>query len=230
MICVAISAETTSSAIEKSRQAIERGANYIEVRIDHFKDPFSVDFTELVEKINSRLIITIRKPDEGGQYPFQETERLNLIKKCIITKPYAVDIEFSLNTEKISELIQEMKDNSVKTILSFHDFKKTPEIDSMKKIILKAVRFQADIVKIIGTGNSIEDNLKMLTLPLFAKENKIEIIAFAMGQKGTVSRILSPIFGAKFTFAALDKPTAPGQISIDEMKKHLAIFSTYSRG
>ena len=47
LICVAISAEDTSSAIEKSQKAIERGADFIEVRIDHFKDPYSAEFTRL---------------------------------------------------------------------------------------------------------------------------------------------------------------------------------------
>ncbi len=230
MICVAISSEDTSAAIEKSQKAIERGADFIEVRIDHFSDPFSADFAKLVEKIESKLILTVRKPEEGGQFAFQETQRLELISKCIKAKPYAVDIESSILKENLVKLIQETKDNSVQTILSFHDFKKTPEIDDMKLIILNAVKLKVNIVKIIGTAKSIEDNLKMLTLPQFAKENNIEIIAFVMGRKGTVSRVLSPIFGAKFTFAALDKPTAPGQISIGEMKKNLESFTSYSKG
>jgi len=227
LICVAISAENTRSAIDKSQKAIERGADFIEVRIDHFKNPFSAEFIKLVTKIDSQLVLTIRKPEEGGQFAFQENRRLELISKCIKAKPYAIDLESSINEERLVELIQEAKSNSVKTILSFHDFKKTPEIEEMKQIILNAVKLQASIVKIIGTAKTLEDNLRMLMLPQFAKENKIEIIAFVMGRKGTVSRILSPIFGAKFTFAALDKPTAPGQISIGEMKKNLQSFASY---
>jgi 3-dehydroquinate dehydratase len=41
-----------------------------------------------------------------------------------------------------------------------------------------------------------------------------------MGELGKTSRLLSPIFGAFFTFASLEKgsETAPGQISIKEMR------------
>ncbi|NVM28383.1 MAG: type I 3-dehydroquinate dehydratase [Candidatus Helarchaeota archaeon] len=229
MICVAISATDANSAIEKSHKAIQKGADFIEVRIDHFNDPFTADFVKLVKEISSKLILTIRKPDEGGKFAFEEAQRIELIQKCINAQTFAVDLEFSIDADALTKLIQEAKKNQVKIILSFHDFQKTPDIPKMKEIILDAVKKDANYVKIIGTAASIEDNLKMLSLPQFAKENHIEIVAFAMGGKGTVSRILSPIFGAAFTFAALDKPTAPGQISIDDMKKNLQTFTSYSR-
>ena len=227
MICVAISSNDVESAIDKSSEAIEKGASLIEVRVDHFKNPAEADFVELVKNINSKLILTVRKPGEGGKYPFEKNQRLELIQKCINAKPYAIDLEFSIQRDELTQLIQFAKEKEVKVILSFHDFKKTPEVDRMKEIILKAVKKEADYVKIIGTASSVEDNLKMLSLPHFAEKNHIQIVTFAMGRKGSVSRILSPIFGAAFTFAALDEPTAPGQISIEEMKKNLETFTSY---
>ncbi|NVM54199.1 MAG: type I 3-dehydroquinate dehydratase [Candidatus Helarchaeota archaeon] len=229
MICIAISSKDVATAINKSSKAIQQEVSLIEVRVDHFENPFNADFLKLVKSIDSKLILTVRKPDEGGQFAFEENQRLELIHKCINAKPYAVDLEFSIDKDKLTRLINEAKKNKVKIILSFHDFQKTPEIAQMKEVILDAVQKKADYVKIIGTAKSIEDNLKMLSLPQFAKENNIQIIAFAMGRKGTISRILSPIFGAAFTFAALDKPTAPGQISIGEMKKKLESFTSYNR-
>jgi 3-dehydroquinate dehydratase-1 len=92
---------------------------------------------------------------------------------------------------------------------------------------MDAVGLEVDYIKIIGKATSVEDNLKMLTLPQFAEKKGIQIVAFAMGRKGTISRILSPIFGAAFTFASLDEATAPGQIPLDEMKKNLETFTSY---
>ncbi|MFX1294826.1 MAG: type I 3-dehydroquinate dehydratase [Promethearchaeota archaeon] len=228
MICVAISSDDVDSAIKKSKEAIALGASLIEVRIDHFKNPTDVDFVELVKKIDSKVILTVRKSSEGGKYAFEENKRLELIQKCIYAKPYAIDLEFSIQEDELTALIQYTKKNHVKVILSFHDFDKIPEVYQMKELILKAVQKKVDYVKIIVTASCIEDNLKMLSLPQFAEKNDIQIIAFAMGRKGSISRILSPIFGAAFTFAALDKPTAPGQIKIEEMKKNLETFTSYS--
>jgi 3-dehydroquinate dehydratase len=41
-----------------------------------------------------------------------------------------------------------------------------------------------------------------------------------MGERGKISRLLSPLFGAYFTFASLGQgsQTAAGQMSISEMK------------
>ncbi len=227
MICVAVSAKNMDSAIKKSSEAIEKGASLVEIRIDHFENPNEADFEKLRNEIKSKLILTVRKPDEGGKCPFEENQRLELLQKCIYANPYAVDLEFSIKTTQLTNLIQLAKKNEVKVILSYHDFKKTPSVEYMKEKILDAVKKKGDYVKTIGTASSIEDNLKMLSLPQFARKNQIQIIAFAMGRKGIISRILSPIFGAAFTFAALDEPTAPGQISIEEMKRNLESFTSY---
>ena len=227
MICAAISANDTKSAILKGKKAIQEGATYLELRIDHFKDPFGADFPDLIKSINSKIILTIRKPDEGGKYAFNEKDRLNLIKKAILAAPYYIDLEFNIGNTDLIPLVRLAKENKVKVLLSFHDFQKTPDLAQMKNQISEAVKKGADVVKIISTATSIEDNLKMLSLPNIAKEKKIQIVTFAMGQKGTISRILSPIFGAAFTFAALDEPTAPGQISISQMKNALETFSSY---
>ena len=79
MICAAISANDTQSAILKGKKAIQEGATYVEIRIDHFKDPFAADFPNLVKNIDSKIILTIRKPDEGGKYAFNEKGRHDLI-------------------------------------------------------------------------------------------------------------------------------------------------------
>jgi 3-dehydroquinate dehydratase-1 len=226
MICVAISSENTASAIEKSKKAITLGAKFIEIRIDHFKDPFSVNAADLVRRINSKVILTVRKSAEGGQYSFEEHRRLELIHACINARPFAIDLEFSIERSKLLSLIQEAHEGHVKVILSFHDFQKTPSVDEMKNLINEMENFAPDIIKIIGMANSIHDNLKMLALPQFVREKNLDIVAFAMGAKGIISRILSPIFGTLFTFASLDKPTASGQISIPEMKARLSTFSS----
>ena len=45
--------------------------------------------------------------------------------------------------------------------------------------------------------------------------------AFAMGEAGKLSRILSPLCGGYFTYASLEtgKEAAPGQISVQEIRE-----------
>jgi 3-dehydroquinate dehydratase I len=45
-------------------------------------------------------------------------------------------------------------------------------------------------------------------------------IFFAMGEAGVLSRILCTLIGnAPFTYASLDKALAPGQLTVQQMKK-----------
>jgi 3-dehydroquinate dehydratase type I len=76
------------------------------------------------------------------------------------------------------------------------------------------------VIKIVSFARSWEDNLTILSLIPFAKARKQEIIAFCMGKKGKVSRLFSPILGAAWTYASLNKvkASAPGQLTVREIK------------
>ena len=47
------------------------------------------------------------------------------------------------------------------------------------------------------------------------------VVYFAIGKLGVPSRVISPIFGAEFTFAAMNEEsrTAVGQLSIDDLRR-----------
>ena len=64
----------------------------------------------------------------------------------------------------------------------------------------------------------MKDNL--ITLNFVSEAfTKARIVCFAMGDLGKQSRLVSPVFGAFFTFASLDekRKTAKGQLTIQEM-------------
>jgi 3-dehydroquinate dehydratase type I len=89
----------------------------------------------------------------------------------------------------------------------------------MEEVLQKEVALGADICKIVTTAVTVEDNLAILQ---FIAEHKKQarLVCFCMGENGKLSRLFSPLFGAFFTFAALDtgSETAKGQMSIGEMK------------
>ncbi|MGA2499487.1 MAG: type I 3-dehydroquinate dehydratase, partial [Tepidisphaeraceae bacterium] len=72
--------------------------------------------------------------------------------------------------------------------------------------------------KIVWTARTIRDNLEAFEL---LQNRSKPMIALCMGEAGLISRILAKKFGAFLTFAALETGagTAPGQISIADMKK-----------
>ena len=126
-------------------------------------------------------------------------------------------MDISIGEKTIKEIIK--KQNKTKTIISFHNFKKTDKKEIIKKYN-QIKKLNPDIIKIATFANSINDNLVIFNLIKKAKKENIKIIALCMGEYGEISRILSPIFGAELTFGSLKegKESAPGQITADALK------------
>ncbi|MHA1784101.1 MAG: type I 3-dehydroquinate dehydratase [Candidatus Helarchaeota archaeon] len=192
----------------------------IELRLDYLKTINLEDLREAIKTINMPLILTLRKKSEGGFFDGDEQLRYDILKKLISLKPEFIDLEHdSLN---LDELIQFAQIKEVKTIISYHDFKKTPNINECKKIIQDMLKHETTVVKFITMANSFSDNL--IPLNLINEFKDYNLVSFCMGADGIFSRIFSVLFGAQFTFASIEEKTAPGQISIDEMQDILIRF------
>ncbi len=88
-----------------------------------------------------------------------------------------------------------------------------------RQVLDEEIASGASICKIVTTAKQIEDNLPALSFVSFAS-SKAKLVCFCMGEHGKTSRLLSPLFGAFFTFASLEQgnETAAGQMSISEMR------------
>ena len=85
----------------------------------------------------------------------------------------------------------------------------------MEKILKQEIDSGANVCKIVTTAKKIEDNLAVLNF-VSSMSSKAKLVCFCMGEHGKVSRLLSPMFGAFFTFASLElgSETAAGQMAI----------------
>jgi 3-dehydroquinate dehydratase-1 len=80
------------------------------------------------------------------------------------------------------------------------------------------MRTYSNYVKIVTTAHSIEDSLRVLEL--YETSKGLSPIFFAMGDAGVISRLLCTLVGnAPFTYASLEKALAPGQLTLQQMKK-----------
>lgn len=121
-----------------------------------------------------------------------------------------------LNIPRLEDKISVIRKNGANILCSYHDFVRTPMIDFMENLHLKAMKAGADMVKIIGTATKKEDNIVYLTYNQRHPGN----VSFGMGDEGIISRIISPLMGASFTYASLgDLKSAPGQISVSRLKE-----------
>lgn len=212
-ICIPI-IETT---IEMASRAMKRANPYcdlIEIRGDNLR---SFELKSLFDQKKKPVIFTNRRREEGGKWKGNEKERFGIIQEAINLGTDYVDLELRSQREELVKIIKNRK--NTKVILSYHDFRKTPTIIELQRIFDQAIEFGPDVIKIVIYAKSYVDNLHILSLIPYAKKRSQKVLAFAMGQKGKISRILSPILGAEWTYASLKegKESAPGQLTIEQM-------------
>ena len=77
----------------------------------------------------------------------------------------------------------------------------------------------ADIAKVVTTARKLDDSIS--TLQLIQEFPGERIISFAMGQPGTVSRLLCLLVGGEFIYAAIasGKEAASGQLTVSELRE-----------
>jgi 3-dehydroquinate dehydratase-1 len=191
---------------------IEPLVDLFEVRIDIIGDGWQ----GLVKQLEKPWIATNRTVDEGGNWAGNEARRIEGLLQAIELGADIVDVEF--RTKNLKNIVPLVK-RRVKCILSFHDIEKTPPLEEMKDIAGRQSKAGADICKVVTTAKEFKDNLAVLQLISEFSENRI--LAFAMGQLGQVSRILSPLVGADFVYASIEKgkESAPGQMTVQELLK-----------
>jgi len=215
-VCVALPPKTVEEAFSLIKQAEAQNADLIEIRLDSLTNHDHIE--EIPRCTKTPLIATNKSQKNHGNFSGNETERQKILLNAARNGFTYVDVD--LGTPNQEELISSLHEAGTKVIVSFHDFKQTSSLSKLEKILNEEVALGADVCKIITTAKSVEDNSTAIDLVSKASK-KGKIVCFAMGDLGIPSRFLSPVFGAFFTFASIDKKrkTAKGQLTIQEMRK-----------
>lgn len=212
---MAIPPRTVDEAILFILNAEEQHADLIEIRLDSLHDHTNI--ADIAHCTKTPLIATNKPTQFGGKYTGNETERQNILLNAAKNGFTYIDVD--LGTPKQEQLIDKLHELGAKIIVSCHDFERTPPLPELEKILEKEMKLGADVCKIVTTAQTVNDNLTTLKFVSEAS-TKTKIVCFAMGELGKHSRLVSPVYGAFFTFASLDekRKTAKGQLTIKEMK------------
>ena len=200
------------SLIERAEKA---QADLIEVRLDCLE--ISRKLSDLAKSTKTPLIATNKLQSEKGFFAGSETERQQTLFNAAKNDFEYVDVD--LSNPKQKETIDKLKLLGAKPIVSYHKFDGSLSVSEMEKVLEREIASGASVCKIITTAKQIEDNLTALNF-VSAMSSKAKLVCFCMGEYGKASRLLSPMFGAYFTFASLEQgsETAAGQMSIQEMR------------
>lgn len=201
MICVVIKGPTFEKAEKQIKDAVNEGADLVELRLDLFNEIDDESIKLLRSAAFIPVLFTLRSVAQGGNYHGSEEE----LHRLIALNPDYMDIEYDVPCIKGYQ--------QTKILISYHNFLETPkDLEGLYQMLRKK---PADFYKIAVTAKSTNDMLRLLHLVRHSNQ----LIAISMGEAGQASRILGSIFGSRITFASLDEnnETAPGQLTINEL-------------
>jgi len=211
--CVTIAEKTPKKLNSVLKKALKK-SDYAELRFDFLKPSQVPDALELGKKKLKKCVCTLRPTLEGGKFSGNEKERISILKLIAEYHPFLIDVEYN-TLKRNKNLVKFIKKSKSDILVSWHDFHKTPNSSSLNKM-LKQMRKFSKFVKIVTSAKSSNDASRILSL--YSHATNTNLIAFAMGNKGRISRILCLHLGSPFTYVTLGKPVAPGQFSLDAIK------------
>ena len=214
--CASVTEKTPKRLKQTLTKALKK-SDYAEIRFDFLNPNLVPDALQQIKKDLRKCVCTLRPVSEGGKFEGGEKNRISIIKLIAEYNPFLLDVE--LNTlSKNKNLRRYLKNTGTDILVSWHNFKQTPDTSVLKKKLAQMKKFSNNI-KIVTMAKSVNDATRVLSL---YKNNNTKLIAFSMGNYGRISRILCLFLGSPYTYVSLGKPVAPGQFSVDEVKSIFA--------
>jgi 3-dehydroquinate dehydratase I len=193
--------------------AASHDCDIVEIRLDLIgpNTPQWLEHARSIEAQGVPVIVTVRLTEEGGQWNQADNTRLPFFETALRDLT-AVDVELrSPILKPVSELAARCHRS---LIVSYHDFKKTPPLDELKKVMATAADF-GSVVKIV-TFTKTEEDVSILRTLLHEKRTTA-LCVMGMGPLGPQTRVKFPKLGSCLAYGYLDAPVAPNQVSAHEL-------------
>jgi 3-dehydroquinate dehydratase/shikimate dehydrogenase len=210
-----------------ARQVLRQAklADLVELRLDAIGNPGEDRLRALIRDARKPTIVTVHGHEAFGGFDGTTGERLEILRSAARAGASFVDVDWRLSLE-----LGEMP-GKCHRIVSCHVTDRTPDDLDALQAEVERVQYEGDLVKIVTHADTCEDGLRMLA---FVRRIGGGLIGFCSGASGSFTRILAPIFGSPFTYAAPaiipgmpePAPTAPGQLRVNALRAILPPTAT----
>tara|TARA_Y100000590_G_scaffold32369_1_gene35693 strand:+ start:40 stop:702 length:663 start_codon:yes stop_codon:yes gene_type:complete len=211
--CVSIGEKNPKKIKIILKKALSK-SDFAEIRFDYLKKSDIPKVLENNKRNLKKCVCTLRPKTEGGLFVGSENERKSILRLIAEYNPFLLDVEFN-TIQKDKKLVSYLRKTKCKLLISWHDFKNTPN-ESQLKLKFNEMKKFSNVVKIVTVAKSVSDASKLLSI--YSIKSSTKTIAFCMGEQGKFSRILCLHLGSPFTYVSLGKAIAPGQFSLSEIK------------
>jgi 3-dehydroquinate dehydratase / shikimate dehydrogenase len=212
-LCAVVAEPTAASMARQIRRALREAAT-VELRLDWLAtDTERARLLRWLARNRPRsatFLATCRRRGAGGLFSGYIQAQLYWLIQARQAGCQWCDLEVE-TVRKLPD--QSVRDYAVppKVMLSIHDFERTPALTPPFRM---ARHSEFDVIKIATHARTITDSVRLLR---FLRGTK-NCIASPMGEMGLPARILALREGSVLAYAPVAQPTAPGQVSLREMK------------
>jgi len=212
-ICAVVAAGTAAQMRKLLRSAL-RHTRTVEFRLDWLSS--DAERTRFLTWLcnhrprNATFIATCRRREGGGKFVGGVDRELFWLIQAREAGCQWCDLEIETLRKLPGQSVREYP-VPPRVMLSVHDFDRTPDLP---RSVTPPAHGGVDAVKIAAEARSIRDSVRLLRL---ARKSK-NFVAVPMGEAGLPARILALREGSALAYAPVAAATAPGQVSLDEMK------------
>jgi 3-dehydroquinate dehydratase/shikimate dehydrogenase len=206
MICISISQESRRLALADMLNA-SRQCDLLEIRLDRFgKAP---EIHDLLSARPKPVIMSCRRPQDGGEWDGTESERQAILRQCIMAKADYVEIELD-----VADQLRAFP--GTKRVISYTNLQETP--DDIAEIYNEALKKNPDVVKLTTLARTPEEAWPLLQIVAKAS---VPTVIVGLGKPGVMLAVLGKKVGAPWTYAALEKgmEAHPEQPTVTDLRK-----------
>ena len=212
-IC-AVAAAKTAGEMARQVQAGLKETRTIELRLDWLKS--DAERRKLLRWLakqrfrSATFLATCRRKVAGGEFKGDIQAELFWLMEARRAGCAWCDVEVETERELPDQSIREYA-VPPRILLSMHDFERTPKL---ARTVSCPEHGEVDAVKIAAAARTMNDSMRLLHV---ARASRC-FVAVPMGEVGLPARLLALREGSALAYAPIGPATAPGQVSLHDLK------------
>lgn len=169
----------------------------------------------IFEKFAGReIVFTLRTTRQGGRMELEGSEYVAILREIqTLYQPEYIDFEFYAYRDEFDKVL-----DFSNLVLTYHNYEETP--DNLMEILSELTALNPRIVKVAVQPRHEQDVLDLMnyTRGFKSLNPEQEYVTISTGKLGVWTRLTGDLTGSAWTFAALEVPSASGQLSLHKTR------------
>jgi shikimate dehydrogenase len=205
-LCAVVTGSDGEELVLRARRALDRGADMVELRLDHLPNPDEGIAAVLDVLANhpaiegGEVVVSLRAPVDGGAYPGKEEDRVSLLEALATSAATWVDLEGYLPSGTLAHLTTLARSANTRTVLSWH-LEGSEGFDGLASRTREAVQDRlVDAVKIVLVVDDRRSLERYLAVAGALAAEGISHVTIPSGRLSRIGRMMAPLASPEWVY------------------------------